>query len=467
MTEEELKDWISKTNRGDKESFRVLYKQTICHVYKTISFLIHNKQDVYDVVSEVYTEVFKSLPKYNFDKPFRTWLNGLIVRQTSNWNRKIWSRSRLYDRSQLLELVEHAPDSEQIHLQKEHNNELVSRIHKLSYKHSVVIVLRYYQDCSFEEISKILKIPVGTVRSRHHIALEKLRSQGNYIMDDDIKAPSTNHFNRKPLKLEFKRVAEQLERPVDLDIQIEHQFTSFYFKGFEFEIASSPSPIMSQYQRDRFEDVRTNVRNQLSMGESAFVYISDLDNELFVFPTLGLTRVNNSLFYLDMNEWRELISIDYSGIKLPSTMPDGFTFIRAETESKGAVTYENQIKYYTLLKERALKTNGGISWQKSVPEDDSFLNVTPHLIYSNYHMDQIEVCYMLLMDGAIRTIPGTNPEKINVAGLKCNVYYLSSNEKKCISWIEQINGKIYAYDVFTRSPNVTKNDLLFVVAKMK
>lgn len=195
MTEEELNEWIRKMSNGDKEAFQVLYEQSSDHVFRTVSFLVSNKQDVWDVVNEVYTELFKSLPSYNFQKPFRAWLNGLIIRQTQNWNRKIWRRFRLNDRSKLLGLEEHAPDAEQIHLQNEHCNELVTLVQKLSYKHSVVIVLRYFQECSFEEISELLGIPVGTVKSRHHIALEKLRKKANFETKEIEEV--TLYVNRK------------------------------------------------------------------------------------------------------------------------------------------------------------------------------------------------------------------------------------------------------------------------------
>lgn len=60
MTEAELHEWLSKMNIGDKEAFEMIYKETRKHVYRTIPFLLRNKQDVCDVVSEVYIELFKS-----------------------------------------------------------------------------------------------------------------------------------------------------------------------------------------------------------------------------------------------------------------------------------------------------------------------------------------------------------------------------------------------------------------------
>ena len=146
MSEEELHEWIQAMSKGNKAAFQVVYDQSRDHVFRTVSFLVNNKQDVNDVVSEVYMELFKSISRFNFQKPFRSWLNGLIIHQTQNWNRKLWRRFRLNDRNKLLHLDERDSDTEQIHLLNEQNVELISHVRKLSYKHSVVIVLRYFQD---------------------------------------------------------------------------------------------------------------------------------------------------------------------------------------------------------------------------------------------------------------------------------------------------------------------------------
>ncbi|MNX10759.1 RNA polymerase sigma factor SigV [compost metagenome] len=55
--------------------------------------------------------------------------------------------------------------------------ELLPILEALPLKLKEVIVLRYYQDCSLEEIAHLVKIPLGTVKSRHHHALKQMRKQ--------------------------------------------------------------------------------------------------------------------------------------------------------------------------------------------------------------------------------------------------------------------------------------------------
>jgi RNA polymerase sigma-70 factor (ECF subfamily) len=141
--------------------------------------LIRNPADVNDVVSEIYIEMFRSLPNYSIDKQFRSWLNGIIVRQASNWNRKLWRSFRLLDRSKHSSVSELNAGLDEHLLRDENRRLFIDLIHKLPYKQRSVVILRYYQDYSFEEIAIMLNIPEGTVKSRHHNAIRTLRTKAN------------------------------------------------------------------------------------------------------------------------------------------------------------------------------------------------------------------------------------------------------------------------------------------------
>lgn len=175
MLQTNLQTWITRMLDGDIEAFEEIYKLTRDHVYRTVSFLAVSQQDVPDIVSEVYIELFKSLSNYNAEHNFQAWLNGLIVRQVNNWKRKMWRALRIFQKNKDLYVEEPHIDIEAATVDQENNQELLLQVQKLSYKHKVVIVLRYYHDYSMDEIAQLLMVPVGTVKSRHHHAILKLR----------------------------------------------------------------------------------------------------------------------------------------------------------------------------------------------------------------------------------------------------------------------------------------------------
>ncbi|UKS25785.1 sigma-70 family RNA polymerase sigma factor [Paenibacillus sp. HWE-109] len=179
MNEQELHERIKRMCEGDEESFRQVYEHIKLHVYRTVSLLVRNPADVNDVVSEIFTELFRSMPNYRYNKPFRSWLNGLIIRQASSWNRSLWRSFRLLDRSKHLNVSEPSVNVDDHILQDEEHQFLINLIIKLPYKQKSVLILRYFQDYSFEEMADMLNIPVGTVKSRHHSAIRTLRQKAN------------------------------------------------------------------------------------------------------------------------------------------------------------------------------------------------------------------------------------------------------------------------------------------------
>ncbi|GAB6610855.1 MULTISPECIES: sigma-70 family RNA polymerase sigma factor [Bacillus] len=169
-------DLIHLTLSGNKEAYSELYDKTIQEVYKTAHFLIEDKTDVDDVVQEIYIQLYESLRKYDSEKPFRPWLIGLAIKQIHSYRRKRWMRLRIIKKAEEQRKPVQIDFSNDV-VSKISNQKLVELIHKLPYKLKQVIILRYLHDYSQEEVAKILHIPLGTVKSRIHAALRKLRQK--------------------------------------------------------------------------------------------------------------------------------------------------------------------------------------------------------------------------------------------------------------------------------------------------
>ncbi|GAB6565009.1 sigma-70 family RNA polymerase sigma factor [Bacillus mobilis] len=167
---------IHLTLSGNKEAYSELYDKTIQEVYKTAHFLIEDKTDVDDVVQEIYIQLYESLRKYDSEKPFRPWLIGLAIKQIHSYRRKRWMRLRIIKRAEEQRKPVQIDFSNDV-VSKISNQKLIELIHKLPYKLKQVIILRYLHDYSQEEVAQILHIPIGTVKSRIHAALIKLRQK--------------------------------------------------------------------------------------------------------------------------------------------------------------------------------------------------------------------------------------------------------------------------------------------------
>ncbi|MFE6138175.1 sigma-70 family RNA polymerase sigma factor [Bacillus sp. NPDC057893] len=181
MDEVELKEWLYKMESGDQEAFQVIYELTSKDIYRTVVFLLGNQhQDVDDIVNEVYIKMWKSVTNYDMNRSFRFWLHGLVVKQVQDWRRKSWRRFRIFEKKKMYEQDRSYIMDEGI-LHKETRSELVEVVQKLSYKHREVVIMRYFHEYSLDEIAALLQIPVGTVKSRLHTALKRLRTEMEHM----------------------------------------------------------------------------------------------------------------------------------------------------------------------------------------------------------------------------------------------------------------------------------------------
>ncbi|MDR4941842.1 RNA polymerase subunit sigma [Bacillus wiedmannii] len=192
MEEVQLKEWLYQMESGDQEAFQIIYEYTYKDIYKTVVFLVGSQhEDVDDIVNEVYIHMWKSVTNYDINRSFRFWLHGLVVKQVQDWRRKSWRRFRIFEKKKMYEQDRSYIMHEDI-LHKETRNELVEIVHKLSYKHREVIIMRYFHEYSMEEIAALLQIPIGTVKSRLHTALKRLRDEMDHM--PDIREGEVNGF---------------------------------------------------------------------------------------------------------------------------------------------------------------------------------------------------------------------------------------------------------------------------------
>lgn len=193
MDERIIKTIIPQAVAGDRYAFVEIYEITKDYVYRTVHFLLIDKNEVDDVVQEIYINLFKSLKKFDTSLPFRPWITGIIMKKIQDARRNRWKLTRMLHKvfasqqpivPSIAELIE----------TKQLYSHLLEQIEGLTPKLKEVILLRYVHDFSQEEVAKILSIPLGTVKSRINSALQKLRNSETNKMNIALEEGTTNGF---------------------------------------------------------------------------------------------------------------------------------------------------------------------------------------------------------------------------------------------------------------------------------
>lgn len=165
-----MEDWQT----GDIRAFEDFYRRYEKMVFKSAYLITGSRQDADDILQEVFASVWRSRRTYD---PSRgtpaTWLHRITVNACHRRRRTGRPTLPLED-SDLADTK--AGPEERLEKRMEHDR-LLEAMGTLGSKHRIVLVLRYFNDLSYEEISRVVGVPLGTVKSRINTALKMLRTR--------------------------------------------------------------------------------------------------------------------------------------------------------------------------------------------------------------------------------------------------------------------------------------------------
>jgi len=173
-----MQDLIREWQSGDTEAFASLFRQYEKMVYRTAYLITGDREAAKDVLQEVFVSVWKSRRSFNPElAKFTTWLHRITVNRCSRIRRKknisFPSLEELKERG--LQPNENPASIEEVMISRVEYDNFLHALNELDSKHRTVVVLRYFNDLSCDEVAGITGIPLGTVKSRLHYALKSLR----------------------------------------------------------------------------------------------------------------------------------------------------------------------------------------------------------------------------------------------------------------------------------------------------
>jgi RNA polymerase sigma-70 factor (ECF subfamily) len=171
---------IAECLAGDQGAFGVLVGRYQDRLFNTVYRLLDNLEDAQDVTQESFVSAYQSLASFKGDAQFFTWLYRIAVNAAISLRRRKRATISLDStKGQPLSIqpVDESWDSQPgASLERLENEEQLRwALSRLSVEHRAVIVLKDIEDLRYEEIAEILKVPMGTVRSRLHRARLELR----------------------------------------------------------------------------------------------------------------------------------------------------------------------------------------------------------------------------------------------------------------------------------------------------
>ena len=170
-------DLVTRVRAGDREAYDALVARHTASAYRT-AVLLGAGPDAEDVVQEAFVKAYRNLSRYRAEASFRSWLLAIVANETRNLHRTRTRRDGLMLRAAAADPVAAvtAEDGLDAVLAAERRAALVAALRRLPARDREVIVCRYLLDLGEEETVTVLGVARGTVKSRTHRALTKLRA---------------------------------------------------------------------------------------------------------------------------------------------------------------------------------------------------------------------------------------------------------------------------------------------------
>lgn len=166
------------------DAFAELYRRYRDRVYSIAFRMTGNAVDAMDVVQDSFRVLFLKIDSFRFDAKFSTWLFRIVVNCSIDMQRRESARS--HGRTTSLGAIDahqepsdDTPDPADLASSSELGAHVHRALARLSPKLRAVLVLRYLEGMSYEQLAETLQIQLGTVKSRlarAHMALEGLLS---------------------------------------------------------------------------------------------------------------------------------------------------------------------------------------------------------------------------------------------------------------------------------------------------
>ncbi|WNB94008.1 sigma-70 family RNA polymerase sigma factor [Bacillus sp. NEB1478] len=158
-------DRVALAKKGDKDAFIFLIHENKTNLYRVAMAMLKNQADAEDAIQMTIMKAYEKIGRLKKNLYFKTWLIRILINQCNDTLR---AKKKVISLDNMNREFGGYEDSYK-------DLDVQDAIYSLKEELRLVTVLFYYEDITTKEISKLLKIPEGTVRSRLSTARSTLQ----------------------------------------------------------------------------------------------------------------------------------------------------------------------------------------------------------------------------------------------------------------------------------------------------
>jgi RNA polymerase sigma-70 factor (ECF subfamily) len=161
--------------QGDRAAFDALVQSYEELAFRAAYLIVRDEDDAADAAQDAFVRAYRSLNTFDADRPFRPWLLRIVTNVALNATRSSKRRDAATDRLAHDSETGQEPPPDAAVEAAELSERVWTAVAHLPHEDQRLIYLRYFLETSEAEAAESIGRPVGTVKSRLHRALKRLK----------------------------------------------------------------------------------------------------------------------------------------------------------------------------------------------------------------------------------------------------------------------------------------------------
>ena len=171
-------DCVRRIQHGEADAFEVLVRRHEKTIFNLVYRMLGDYDDATEVSQEVFLSAYRAIGQFRGEANFSTWLYRIALNHATTRRKSTNSRQKRLVPLDGSEMIDDGQIGPAETLEKKELRERVQRaLNELEPDDATVILLRDLQDIPYEDVARMLEIPVGTVKSRLHRARQALKAR--------------------------------------------------------------------------------------------------------------------------------------------------------------------------------------------------------------------------------------------------------------------------------------------------
>ena len=169
------RDWLAAAGRGDRAAFERLYRHYEARVFRYVNMLVRDRALADELVCETMLAVWRAAAGFAQASRVSTWILGIARHKAMDALRRAGRQRQEVPLEEAAEIPDGAESAIEGLSRGDEARALGAALARLSREHQEVLRLVFHEELPYEEIARLLAIPLNTVKTRVYHAKQQLK----------------------------------------------------------------------------------------------------------------------------------------------------------------------------------------------------------------------------------------------------------------------------------------------------